>query len=522
MSDPTVQEQGTFPAENMVSSFFSDKPTDLRFTKVAYQQIVPHTAVDANSKNIEFIMERLDSPFCYLVSDMLMQATVVITKEDGKTLPDTAANIGPCNNLLSSLFASSVMKINDDIITVSGELYPYKCYISKMLTYSGENKLCQQYTSGFFVDFDNASLNIEAKAENVGWLYRCQLFRKNFGVDTEYRPEGVTLVGSFEHELSNCEKCLPPATKLSFNLVRSTDEFILMRQTDADPEDTTKYKMVLTSCCLFIKVGTMSEPIYRELSTRFEKEDLKYQYRKIIVKAITVPPFNQEFLTGNLFPDSETPFRLHFALVKSEAKNGSYKTNPFGFYRKWTITKTTSQSNLAAEVENVFLRHKVESLANKVDSQMEMFMQFFAMYKQQQNPDTNNSATNQSDPVPSTSQSQNSSQNSSAQPEKRSQRITKFPGLSVRGLRERKNLNVRAKNASSNSPLNTQETVNLETETDAMSESSFASCASQTTQARTSHRNIDSFNAGTEEIVFLKSFDLEINSSPLDQVTKRT
>ena len=47
----------------------------------------------------------------------------------------------------------------------------------------------------------------------------------------------------------------------------------------------------------------MTDPLYRSLGTRFEREDLKYHYRKTVVKAIAIPASNQNFTSGNLFPD---------------------------------------------------------------------------------------------------------------------------------------------------------------------------------------------------------------------------
>lgn len=219
--EATVQESGTFPAQRMIDSFFADLPTDMRFTKTAYQQIVPHTAIDKNSKTIEFILDRLDAPFCYLVSDMLMMATVLITKEDGKTLPDFLNKVATCNNVLGSLFASNVMKINDDIITASGELYPYKCYIQKLLTFSTEVKTCQLLPSGYIEDQVTLDFDIEPKSNNFGFEMRSAYFRKNFELGNTFRPEGATFLGPFKHDLSGCDKPLPPGTKVSFNLYRS-------------------------------------------------------------------------------------------------------------------------------------------------------------------------------------------------------------------------------------------------------------------------------------------------------------
>jgi hypothetical protein len=113
MTDVTVLENQTIPSELYISSFFSKVPTDSRFVRVAYQQVMPFTAIDKTSDKVQFLFDTLKSPMCYLLSDMLMSATVVITKDDRVTLPDTDAKVGPINSCVSSLFESCFMKIND-------------------------------------------------------------------------------------------------------------------------------------------------------------------------------------------------------------------------------------------------------------------------------------------------------------------------------------------------------------------------------------------------------------------------
>ena len=49
----------------------------------------------------------------------------------------------------------------------------------------------------------------------------------------------------------------------------------------------------------------MSDQIFNQLETSFSKEPILYQFRKFVVKDITVPVLSREFVTGNLFPDSE-------------------------------------------------------------------------------------------------------------------------------------------------------------------------------------------------------------------------
>jgi hypothetical protein len=66
--DVTAQESGTYPASSFVGGFFNELPTDMRFTRTYYQEISPHSALDNNSTNMNFILDRLDAPYCYLLS----------------------------------------------------------------------------------------------------------------------------------------------------------------------------------------------------------------------------------------------------------------------------------------------------------------------------------------------------------------------------------------------------------------------------------------------------------------------
>jgi len=49
------------------------------------------------------------------------------------TRPEPSVEVGPVNNVLSSLFESMQMQINDREITESGRDYPYRCYLNTLL-----------------------------------------------------------------------------------------------------------------------------------------------------------------------------------------------------------------------------------------------------------------------------------------------------------------------------------------------------------------------------------------------------
>ena len=50
----------------------------------------------------------------------IMEVTLKITRSHGRTIPEPNVKVGPVNNVLSSLFESLEMRINDKQITESG------------------------------------------------------------------------------------------------------------------------------------------------------------------------------------------------------------------------------------------------------------------------------------------------------------------------------------------------------------------------------------------------------------------
>ena len=74
-------------------------------------------------------------------------------------------------------------------------------------------------------------------------------------------------------------------------------------QADGKPPDKEKYEAILLRCSLFVKIGRMTDPMYDSLKLRFEKEDIKYHYRKVTCTQIAIPAGNQFLTTRDLFPD---------------------------------------------------------------------------------------------------------------------------------------------------------------------------------------------------------------------------
>ena len=81
-----LSEFGTDPGQPYLKSFYGPIPTDKRFAKVEYIQ-VSSTALDPGTTQVIFNLDPKEPPTCYLISDIILKAQTVITKENG-TLPD--------------------------------------------------------------------------------------------------------------------------------------------------------------------------------------------------------------------------------------------------------------------------------------------------------------------------------------------------------------------------------------------------------------------------------------------------
>lgn len=222
--DTNILEKGTRPAQNYLDSFFASLPTDLRIVRSELSQFGPFSAIDINSRQIVFQLRPLDSHFCYDLSDTLIKCTVGIRKADGKSIPEKAQVVGPCNNACLSLFKSMTMYINDIPITTNPDHYHYKTYIQQLISFSMDVKGSVLEPSGWRNDFvshypetvTDRIPDLAPTKQNNGFKARSNWFRKNFKEDLDYREEGWTFLAPFRHELFGIQKLIPPSKPLFY------------------------------------------------------------------------------------------------------------------------------------------------------------------------------------------------------------------------------------------------------------------------------------------------------------------
>ncbi len=106
---------------------------------------------------------------------------------------------------------------------------------------------------------------------------------------------------------------------------RTSNAFYLLKTTKTDDSaDNEEYRVNLMKCNLYVRVAQMTEVIYKSLITRFEKEPLFYHYRKTVCKPYSIATESSVFSTQNLFPENESPLKIHFVIVETKSLTGDY------------------------------------------------------------------------------------------------------------------------------------------------------------------------------------------------------
>lgn len=117
-----VYEPNTLPAANIVEGFFQKIPIDKTRNRFRFENILPTTALQSNSKSskggaISFKISAKDVPYSYDLSKIYIDVKFKILRTQTLTLPDAGKKISGINNMLSSLFQYCSVFINGTPIT---------------------------------------------------------------------------------------------------------------------------------------------------------------------------------------------------------------------------------------------------------------------------------------------------------------------------------------------------------------------------------------------------------------------
>jgi len=306
------------------------------------------------------------------------------------------------------------VKINDKTISGATSYYPYKVYISNVLSYSTIVKASQLQSQGYYPDISG---HFDGTEDNTGFMTRNACFREGYGKTKPYRKEGAFFIGKLHHDLITCETGIPPGTKIRFELDRSSDDFVLIKKAT----DTTDYKIKILNIALLMPIAQLSQSVFNEyeslLTRSVNTKPVGISFRRIDIKPYNIPRNSVSYHSELLFSD-DMPTRIVVCFIESDRHLGNPNKSPFFFKRKWLVkvpeppTPPSIQNNRESELERRLRdiesqgRHREQELLKRLEEAEELNRQLLTSLRSKtrgKGPGRGKKSQQVSEPTPSTS-----------------------------------------------------------------------------------------------------------------------
>ena len=197
-------------------------------------------------------------------SDLYLHVRFKIVKADG-TVYDPTGNVAPECNLLHNLFSTVSLSLNDTEVTLSSLTYPYRAFLTNLLSYSRQTEQGHLATQ-FWIRDDPTKVNVSAN-DNLGYRRRKDL--------TALSRE-VELYGRLQLDICEQPKLLLPGVSLKIKLTRSSDAFALRGHDNA--------KIHLTHISLFLRKVKVNPSIHAAHLNALNKTNARYPIQRKMVK----------------------------------------------------------------------------------------------------------------------------------------------------------------------------------------------------------------------------------------------
>ena len=162
--------------------------------------------------------------------------------------------------------------------------------------------------------------------KDIGAAYRDKMAKIRYNYIKNSRV--LTMVGLISDDLFNCNRLLPPNTKLEMEIIRSTPQFALIRKEDIEDNFIIKWlkaELTMTRVCL-------NEQYESKILHGISNGDSYFPYLKTVTQRIDSLPGPMSLVGHSIFHQKFLPDRVLVAIVPQGAVGaGGYSTNPMIF-----------------------------------------------------------------------------------------------------------------------------------------------------------------------------------------------
>ena len=275
---------------------------------------------------LDFLIPASDENY-YNLRDHRLHVAIKVTKKDG-TATEAADAVSVVNYTMNSLFSQVDMYVNETLVTVSTNTYPYTSYMEIVTTYSRGAKRTQ--LAGLLNHDDTPGKYNTLTDDNEGF---------------EKRQEGISasrtcqLRGALHLPLMRQDRFLLNKCSIRIRLTPSNENFVLLAA------DANTYKLKIVDARLEVAKLELAPAIVLEHARMLKSTTAKYPIRRSEIKTFSVATGASSTVREALFT-GQMPRTVMVGIVASDAYGGSISKNPFNF-------EHANLSYLCVQVDNV-------------------------------------------------------------------------------------------------------------------------------------------------------------------------
>ena len=252
------------------------------------------------------------------------------------------AHVFPVNGIGSAIFKNIDVKLNDELISKTDNLYAYKGDMCNRLFYSEEVKRNSLSLSGFdeepfpFDDFTEAELDFVNAPSAVN---RFSTFKRRW--DECSFSKLFYSISRIHSEIFDQPKLLPPKSTLHLDFSRSDSKFCLLTKHEKS------YKIKITRAVLISRQVTLAAQVLQDLNARdIDIFPMLYPVVKTRMFSFNASPGTTNLADHSMLGDL-VPRRMFIAVVDNLAFHGQFARDPFnyGTYDVQEVNLTVGNKN---------------------------------------------------------------------------------------------------------------------------------------------------------------------------------
>ena len=333
---------------------FDLPPTQASIEETRIEQFDPLTSLDRSS-TVHFKVQIGDDyyidpneVYLYLKTRILDGNGDPLKEKDDKGVALAASTVFPVNNFIGSCFRDVEVYLNSTPVSSNTGLYPYRAYLTALLSYTKNVKDTMLKCGLYSEDEDNIDSTDPdvAATKNSGAAYR---FKR-----TKY-SQSFECLGRISSEVFDQKKLLLNRVEMTVKLMRSDPNFVLMSK-KADQ----KYRISIDEAKLYVTVKKIAPHVREAHEQRLLSTNAKYAMKrcemKFFSRAAGISDLSEPNVVNGLMPS-----RIVFGLLDAEAFNGHIQKNPFNFAHFDVSQISVRRNNQEIPYEPLFTNYSDQS-----------------------------------------------------------------------------------------------------------------------------------------------------------------